>query len=184
VYRKLFTAWRREKDQITLQSLDATFFRETGDYLSSLENIIMKKEVMRLELQLIRKELERARYMVNDLIICRFSKILTSIISNNDSIEISNLLKEEQNVSESIKQFKDSMKMIIPPPNYDKLKLKKEDPTIFKLVRFIKPTPKIVGVDLKMYGPFEIEDLTLLPEKTALSLLDKDLAVEVNWDIK
>ena len=184
MYRKLFVAWRREKDLSTLQSLDATFFRETGDYLSSLENLIKKKEVMHLELQLIRKELDRSRYMVNDLIICRFSKILNSIILNNSSTELSNLLKEEQNVFESIKQFRDNLKTIVSLPNYDKLKLKKEYPTSFKLVRFIKSAPKIVGVDLKMYGPFEVEDLTLLPEKTALSLMNKNLAIEVNWDIK
>ena len=44
--------------------------------------------------------------------------------------------------------------------------------TGLKLVRFLNAVPKFVGDDLKVYGPFEEEDMANLPEKVANVLIE------------
>ncbi|UCC19116.1 MAG: hypothetical protein JSV62_13600 [Promethearchaeota archaeon] len=52
----------------------------------------------------------------------------------------------------------------------------------YTLVRFIKKTPPLVGVDLINYGPFEAEDVANLPEKNAKILIYEKFAekIEIN----
>lgn len=44
------------------------------------------------------------------------------------------------------------------------------------LTRFIKKTPPIVGIDLTIYGPFDVEDIASLPFKNAKILVDEKFA--------
>ena len=48
-----------------------------------------------------------------------------------------------------------------------------------RLVRIIHPIPKFVGTDLNIYGPFEQEDVSLLPRKVADLLINKNRAEEI-----
>ncbi|MEM3104434.1 MAG: hypothetical protein QXD69_02895, partial [Candidatus Bathyarchaeia archaeon] len=47
------------------------------------------------------------------------------------------------------------------------------------LVRFLKESPAIVGVDLKTYGPFKPEDIAYIPEENAEILEKRGLATRV-----
>lgn len=44
------------------------------------------------------------------------------------------------------------------------------------LVRFLKPVPSIIGVDIKSYGPFLVEDVASVPELNARILVKQGLA--------
>ncbi len=46
----------------------------------------------------------------------------------------------------------------------------------YTLIRFLKKTPPLVGIDLKNYGPFEKEDVALIPHKNAKILLSEKFA--------
>ncbi|MFX1274688.1 MAG: hypothetical protein ACFFBP_06005 [Promethearchaeota archaeon] len=48
------------------------------------------------------------------------------------------------------------------------------------LLRFLKKTPPLVGIDLKNYGPFEKEDIALIPYKNAKILLSEKFAEKIN----
>ncbi|MFW9826734.1 MAG: hypothetical protein ACFFEY_03830 [Candidatus Thorarchaeota archaeon] len=52
----------------------------------------------------------------------------------------------------------------------------------YVLVRFLKKTPPLVGIDLLNYGPFEEEDIANLPEKNAKILIFENFAkrIEIN----
>ncbi|MFX1419834.1 MAG: hypothetical protein ACFE9N_13025 [Promethearchaeota archaeon] len=52
----------------------------------------------------------------------------------------------------------------------------------YTLIRFLKKTPPLVGVDLINYGPFEAEDVANLPEKNAKILIYEKFAekIEIN----
>ncbi|MBY9004850.1 MAG: hypothetical protein KGD73_12815 [Candidatus Lokiarchaeota archaeon] len=49
----------------------------------------------------------------------------------------------------------------------------------YTLVRIVKKTPPLVGVDLKNYGPFEKEDLINLPVKNAIILINEKFAEKI-----
>ncbi len=50
----------------------------------------------------------------------------------------------------------------------------------YTLIRFIKKTPPLVGVDLLNYGPFEENDLANLPYKNARILLSEKFAEKID----
>jgi DNA replication initiation complex subunit (GINS family) len=46
-------------------------------------------------------------------------------------------------------------------------------------LRFAKSTPTIIGLDMKTYGPFMVEDVASLPVENAKILIKQGLAVLV-----
>jgi DNA replication factor GINS len=49
------------------------------------------------------------------------------------------------------------------------------------IVRFLKPMEQFMGVDMKKYGPFQQEDVAVLPLENARSLMDNGEAIEVYY---
>ena len=47
-------------------------------------------------------------------------------------------------------------------------------------IRFVKPFGQFLGVDMKRYGPFLGEDVTILPFENARSLIESGIAIEVD----
>ena len=50
----------------------------------------------------------------------------------------------------------------------------------YTLIRFLKKTPPLVGIDLKNYGPFEKENIALIPYKNAKILLSEKFAETID----
>jgi DNA replication initiation complex subunit (GINS family) len=48
-----------------------------------------------------------------------------------------------------------------------------------KMIRFLHSVPKFVADDLNIYGPFEQEDMSFLPKKTANLLINRKRAEEI-----
>jgi DNA replication factor GINS len=48
------------------------------------------------------------------------------------------------------------------------------------VVRFTKPMERFVGTDMTKYGPFQQEDVAVLPFENARSLIDNGEAIEIN----
>lgn len=48
------------------------------------------------------------------------------------------------------------------------------------VVRFLDNVPEIVGVDLKIYGPYKKEDVGSLPNQNARALIKQGLAKEID----
>ncbi len=57
--------------------------------------------------------------------------------------------------------------------------LQEETDYQYTLVRMVKNTPPLVGVDLKTYGPFEKEDVINLPHKNAIILINEKFAEKI-----
>lgn len=49
----------------------------------------------------------------------------------------------------------------------------------YTLIRFLKKTPPLVGIDLINYGPFEKEDIAYMPSKNAKILLNEKFAEKI-----
>ncbi|MFX1361346.1 MAG: hypothetical protein ACFE8T_13495 [Promethearchaeota archaeon] len=50
----------------------------------------------------------------------------------------------------------------------------------YTLIRFLKKTPPLVGIDLLNYGPFEENDIANLPYKNALILINEKFAEQLD----
>jgi DNA replication factor GINS len=48
------------------------------------------------------------------------------------------------------------------------------------VIRFIKSMEQFVGVDMSKYGPFQEEDVAVLPFENARSFIEKGIAVEIH----
>jgi DNA replication factor GINS len=48
------------------------------------------------------------------------------------------------------------------------------------VVRFIKSMEQFVGVDMTKYGPFQEEDVAVLPFENARSFIEKGVAIEID----
>jgi DNA replication initiation complex subunit (GINS family) len=49
------------------------------------------------------------------------------------------------------------------------------------VIRFLKNTPPLVGIDLKNYGPFDADDLANMPYKNAIILINEKFAEKVEF---
>ncbi|MGB5910581.1 MAG: hypothetical protein WBH31_05235 [Promethearchaeia archaeon] len=59
-------------------------------------------------------------------------------------------------------------------------KIKEEIEYNYTLIRFLKKTPPLVGIDLLNYGPFEESDIANLPYKNALILINEKFAEQLD----
>jgi len=78
---------------------------------------------------------------------------------SHETIELSNLNNESSDTETSIQE--------------------KIEDFNYVLIRFIKKTPPLVGIDLINYGPFEKEDVACLPFKNAIILLNEKFAEKI-----
>lgn len=50
------------------------------------------------------------------------------------------------------------------------------------VVRFLKSSEPMVGVDMETYGPFKSEDIATIPHENAQALISEGVAVRVRWE--
>ncbi|MFL6407962.1 MAG: hypothetical protein ACJ71F_12925, partial [Nitrososphaeraceae archaeon] len=48
------------------------------------------------------------------------------------------------------------------------------------VVRFIKPMEQFIGVNMTRYGPFQEEDVAVIPFENARSLMENEIAVQLD----
>jgi len=76
----------------------------------------------------------------------------------------------------------DPLKEHSPPKQSPQIPLKQDDQEVqYLLIRFLKDTPPLVGIDLLNYGPFEKEDLANLPLKNAHILIFEKFAEKIDF---
>ncbi|MFX1312738.1 MAG: hypothetical protein ACFFHD_09015 [Promethearchaeota archaeon] len=63
----------------------------------------------------------------------------------------------------------------------DKSSGKKKEEIKYIVVRFLKKTPPLVGIDLLNYGPFDKEDIAFLPYQNAIILVNEKFAEKIEF---
>lgn len=191
-YETLYEILRREKLRAELQPLDKHFFQDIVGYLSEKQSILesqMSKSSIfsSSETQKTQKQIENVKRMVKELYERRENKIMQLALFSsraNDKTEFHEMLEEEKqffkNIVFILNDFRKNILfniLSLKNPELNKPKeLKMDDKSNNKLIRFLYATPKFVGDDLKVYGPFEEEDLASLPLKVANVLIKNDRA--------
>ncbi len=120
--------------------------------------------------------------LVQKLLEIRFKKIF---LNHPERITLSNLTLEERFLFEIHKKFKistDKLLKNIKMGNVTILsEMKKKVKKRAVLVRVQSEVPPFIGVDLKKYGPFEPEDVTILPNSNIEPFLNK-ISLSESWE--
>ena len=87
---------------------------------------------------------------------------------------VNNKLSRTREIEESGRSFKEK-ESILPEITEEEPK----DQIDFSLLRFLKKTPPLVGIDLLNYGPFEKEDIAFIPSQNANILIFEKFAEKV-----
>lgn len=183
-YNKLYTIWKVEKSTRELQPLPSGFYKELSEYISTVRREIKLVDEKSLKASLLKVEKKNVEYLITDLLEARYLKFIETIkigeIINPDII-----VEEESEINASLLLSRRSLKQLLSnisegqEPRVE-IKIKREEKPKRILVRFLQSVPAIVGTDLKLYGPFKVEDVATLPVENAEIFIKRGIAEQVN----
>jgi DNA replication initiation complex subunit (GINS family) len=78
-----------------------------------------------------------------------------------------------------VKQFDEAISAYRDHETREQTNVSPSIPMQLSVVRFLDNVPEIVGVDLRIYGPYKKEDVGSLPNENARALINQGLAKEV-----
>lgn len=191
VFETLYELLRREKYKNELQQLESTFYTDVIKYLTEKNSMLESQSKSNIfasaELQKTQKTVENAKKIIRELYDRRESKViqLARIASMmGETTEFPEILPEERGIFKEIREtlvkyrkgVLDNVVMAKQPQIEEEKpkELKSDKKTGTKLVRFLSPTPKFIGEDLNVYGPYDEEDMAALPAKVAGVLIKKN----------
>ena len=200
-YEKLYDLLRKEKYSQELQKVDEHFFRSVIKYLEEKTAIIEaqkgKDSIFSGEVEKTEKQLINVKKIVKELYEKREFKIiqlalLSSRIKERD-VSASLLPEERRLFLEALDVFNKFRSSILErvvekqtpvvqeekPKDIKREMGETEKGKDMKMVRLLHPVPQFVANDLNVYGPFDEEDTSVLPDKTANVLIKKKRAEEI-----
>lgn len=196
-YETLYEIMRREKFRPDLQKLNIEFFNDFIKYLQEKKSILesqkKKKSIFTSsETQKTQKQIENTKKIIKELYEKRENKIIQIAMfaaRNNDNPILQEMLPEErrffQELLEIINNYRASILHNLIEGKQPEIKekekpkeLKTEKKDSIKMIRFLQSIPKFVGTDLKIYGPFEEEEVAAIPSGVA-DLLTKKKKTEI-----
>jgi DNA replication factor GINS len=183
LFKKLYEDWKRERENPSLQDLDDDYYPSMASYASKLreQNRMLDKTSVRGKI--MTQEMDYVEKMLKDLLHIRLTKIIQTEMEGTPLVT-ANLLPDERefhsDIRRSIGSFNDMARNII-LGRLDRAepRVQKSTPSEdfgYKVLRFLKPVPAIMGVDMKTYGPFNPEDVASLPEENAENLIRRGFA--------
>lgn len=180
MYDVLYDAWLKEKENEKLQRLPKDFFTKIAGYVGRIRREGRMLDKKSVKARLISQELVNVKRLMEELAKLRFKKIIkqatyaTPLNREIVTSEEERMLLELKPLFENFQSFlKDSLQGRI-----SKIE-EKIEPSKRMLLRFIREVPAIVGADLKVYGPFSVEDVATLPIENAKVLVNHDVAIEI-----
>ncbi len=179
MYDELYAAWMKEKENAELQRLPKDFYSKIIQYVGRIRQEGRMLDQSSSKAKLTSKELSNAKRLVEELLELRFEKVVKEVALKPVGKDL--LAPEEQmtlmGLMNSVANFQHFLKEALQG------KVSRVDdhrhPTRVML-RFLKQTPAIAGADLKVYGPFSVEDVATLPVDNARVLVEHGVAVEID----
>jgi DNA replication factor GINS len=164
MYSDLYKAWKSEKTNAAPQPLPSDFYQLVTTFMKSLDDELSSADLNSLRSRLLAKEKEITKRLLEDLKEERFHKIMIGA-QNHNSIQTNNLIEDEILLNATINKSVPSLRQEPPAATLDS-----DLASTLTIVRFIQDIPEVVGVDLKIYGPFRKEDVASLPLPNAQAL--------------
>lgn len=182
MYNELYAAWRRETQEHALGALPSDFYVRIADYLKRIkeENKMLDKKSIKATL--LEHEMKHVKRMLRELVRLRYKK-LVRMTSDSQKVPSELLPLEEAKIFENFVPFTDAYQKFAKGLLQGQIaKVDLEMPHKRVSLRFAKNVPAVIGVDMKTYGPFAVEDVASLPVENAKLLVKQSLAelVEVS----
>ena len=183
MYDELYTAWRFELDNTELGSLPSDFYTRVAAYLRTIVKETRMIDKKTVKSKLLKHELERVKSMLKELVWTRYKKLVSLVIESQE-LPSALLTNEEESLcmdfvsfAESYQNFADKLLRGKVSHKISKAPLKEVRKRV--VLRFIKTVPKVIGADMKTYGPFMVEDVASVPMENAKILIKKGFAEKV-----
>ena len=184
----LYDLLGREKTRPELQKLEKTFLQDVKEYIKEKQEFLESQKsessiFSSKESDLIVKQMEQTARVLKELYEKRETKILSLALSSSRTktkYDTSQLLPEELSLYESIKDsLNNTRHNIIEPMLSPKSEKSQDSGGNLRQVKFLNPTPKFLGRDEAVYGPFEQDYIALLPSELAEVLIKTKRVEEI-----
>ncbi len=192
MFDKINNKWKEEREKDDITPMIDPFYGSMRDFLKERTKAA-KQALNPITKKMLEKRLERIQYVINDLIKIRTNKIIKKVI-NKEEISV-NLAREELNFFDRMKQIYDIyLKEIFSPKDvaYTDIQgilgvkaeeTEEEEELELVAIRFLKATEQAIqGLDGKIYGPFEPDDVCFLPKENAISFVKQSIAEDIKID--
>ncbi|NHJ21160.1 MAG: hypothetical protein EAX91_09470 [Candidatus Lokiarchaeota archaeon] len=203
--QEIFEYYRKSIDYITKFELESkqnveiqilNSYKQNFKYL--FNDFLKIREVKILNAALILQEInydnviEAEKLFYRNLVsaIKGFTKLKSfSLYDINEPVELDEVFEEEDISSEPIQaeitteseiEHNEAGATPIKTPQLDIEQLKQESEFDYTIIRFISPSPPLVGIDSITYGPFQENDIVNMPYKNAKILIYEKLAEEID----
>ena len=189
-YERLYKAWEKENEEPELQNIPDEFLHEMRRYSEELNKTPTDSET--LTGSITKKERQFVSQMLRELTETRLRKIVTKGVGG-EPIDAQAMTPEEQRLHANLRQLLIDYRQgaDIPEPEMPPIvrvprpaSIQRPSVTLpqessegeLVVVRFLKPLPAIMGVDMKAYGPFNPEDVASIPRQNAVNLIRRGIA--------
>jgi DNA replication initiation complex subunit (GINS family) len=179
MYNELYVAWRREIEEASLGGLPTDFYARISDYLKHIREETHMLDKKSVKVNLLDHEAQNVKRMLEELLWARYKKLVKTI-TQNQTLPSESLTVEEVKMCESFVTFTGAyQKFAKDLMQGQTVKVEAEMSRKRMTLRFTKNTPAIIGLDMKTYGPFMVEDVASLPVENAKVFVKQGLAVPV-----
>jgi DNA replication factor GINS len=175
MYGEIYKAWKAEKSSTMPQPLASDFYNHAAAFLKSLDDELATTDTTTPHRRLLGMEREIVKRLLDELKQTRFRKIALGA-QGLIPVQLNELMEDEIAVLTTVKEAFSSLNLEREHPN--RITKENDAADALKIVRFLQDIPEIVGVDLKIYGPFKKEDVASLPAANCQAL-EKQGAVKV-----
>jgi DNA replication factor GINS len=179
MYNELFETWKKELENEELEQLPSDFYSKAAEYLRKLREEGRMLDKRTVKANLLKKELKNVKRLINDIIQMRYKKLNQKII-NGEKISSGVLTIEEEKIYKGILPFTEAYSSFAKEILSGRtMRINVDQKQKRQVLRFLKDIPPIIGVDMKPYGPFRIEDVASMPIENAKIMIKQGLAVKV-----
>lgn len=180
MYNELYEIWKQELESAELKKLPPDFYSKIADYLKRLKEESRMLDKKSLKAILLKKEQRNVKQMIRELVQTRYRKLVKKM-AEDERVPSNVLTIEEEKIYRKAFPFAEAYQ------NFAKnilqgqiLKVSIEQRRKRAVLRFLTTIPAIIGVDMKTYGPFKVEDIASLPFENAKILIKERLAEKLN----
>ncbi|MCE7741194.1 MAG: hypothetical protein GOP50_01935 [Candidatus Heimdallarchaeota archaeon] len=188
MFDRIQNKWKEEREKTQLTPMNEAFYGAMRDFLKT-KTVRAKEEINPIIKKVLEEKLGRMRYVIDDLLAIRTTKILQAVLNKEEITVI--LAREEKNFYDRIKILYDVYRKDIFSPkdivytDIDSIVGKEsveeaEEAIELVAVRFLKSTKEgFQGIDGNPYGPFKEEDVSVLPKENARGLVKREIAENI-----
>ncbi len=176
MYDELYAAWRLEIENTTLGGLPPDFYTRIADYLKRIKEETRMLDKKTVKANLLEHEMHHVKRMLQELVWARYKKLI-KIITESQRVPSDLLTVEETKMCAGFLPFTEAYQRFaknLLQGQVSKVDIEKVHKRV--ALRFVKSVPAVIGVDMKTYGPFMVEDVASVPVENAKILVRQGLA--------